>query len=166
MLFMRDGKIVTSSRGGQNYDIPATNIINDIFVKELFTHHSNVILDGELYIHGKPLSYISGLCRLEKLDPKHQDLEFHCYDIVDESKNFVDRLEIIKELRKWIHPKSKLKFVIHIADSGKDSIMERHNIAVQYWTINDTDDMEHLREIGADCIMSDIPDVAYDILNA
>ena len=42
----------------------------------------------------------------------------------------------------------------------------RHNIAVQYWTINDTNDMEHLKEIGADCIMSDIPDVAYDILNA
>lgn len=42
----------------------------------------------------------------------------------------------------------------------------RHNIAVQYWTINDTEDMKHLREIGADCIMSDIPDVAYEILNA
>ena len=131
MVFLRDGKIVTSSRGGQDYNIAATHIINDIFVKELFKYHPNVILDGELYIHGKPLSYISGLCRLEELDPKHEELQFHCYDIVDETKIFVERLEIIKELRKWVHPKSKLKFVIHIPDSGKDSIMERHNIAVQ-----------------------------------
>ena len=42
----------------------------------------------------------------------------------------------------------------------------RHDIAVQYWTINDEAEMAHLREIGADCIMSDVPDVAYDILNA
>lgn len=42
----------------------------------------------------------------------------------------------------------------------------RHNIAVQYWTINNTDEMAKLREIGADCIMSDIPDIAYDVLNA
>ena len=42
----------------------------------------------------------------------------------------------------------------------------RHNIAVQYWTINDEAEMAHLRDIGADCIMSDIPDVAYDVLNA
>ena len=42
----------------------------------------------------------------------------------------------------------------------------RHNIAVQYWTINDVEEMAHLKEIGADCIMSDIPDVAYEILNS
>ena len=32
--------------------------------------------------------------------------------------------------------------------------------------INDTADMELLKNIGADCIMSDIPDVAYEVLNA
>ncbi len=42
----------------------------------------------------------------------------------------------------------------------------RHDIAVQYWTINDEAQMAHLRDIGADCIMSDIPDIAYNVLNA
>ncbi len=42
----------------------------------------------------------------------------------------------------------------------------RHNIAVQYWTINDAEDIEHLNSIGADCIMSDVPDMAYDVINA
>ncbi len=40
----------------------------------------------------------------------------------------------------------------------------KHNIAVQYWTINDPDDMRLLREINADCVMSDDPDLAYRIL--
>ena len=40
-----------------------------------------------------------------------------------------------------------------------------HNIAVQYWTINDAEDVEHLSSIGADCIMSDSPDMAYDVIN-
>ncbi len=41
----------------------------------------------------------------------------------------------------------------------------RHNIAVQYWTINEEDEIKRLNEIGADCIMSDVPDLAYDVIN-
>lgn len=41
----------------------------------------------------------------------------------------------------------------------------RHNIAVQYWTINETWEMDYLKSINADCIMSDVPDVAYKIFN-
>ena len=33
----------------------------------------------------------------------------------------------------------------------------RHNIAVQYWTINDPEEMRHLIKIGADGIMTDYP---------
>lgn len=33
----------------------------------------------------------------------------------------------------------------------------RHNLAVHYWTINDTDEMEYLISIGADGIMTDYP---------
>lgn len=39
------------------------------------------------------------------------------------------------------------------------------NIAVQYWTINDQKEIERLNSIGADCIMSDVPDLAYDVIN-
>lgn len=56
--------------------------------------------------------------------------------------------------------------VIDLATSRLVNYAHRHNIAVQYWTINDADDMQLLKDIGADCIMSDVPDVAYDILNA
>ncbi len=42
----------------------------------------------------------------------------------------------------------------------------QHDMAVQYWTVNDEEDMEYLTEIGADCIMTDYPDKLYNILNS
>lgn len=41
-----------------------------------------------------------------------------------------------------------------------------HNMAVQYWTVNDEDDMQYLLDMGADCIMTDYPDKLYQIKNA
>lgn len=39
----------------------------------------------------------------------------------------------------------------------------KHNMAVQYWTINEKEDMEYLLSVGADCIMTDYPDVLYNV---
>ena len=35
----------------------------------------------------------------------------------------------------------------------------RRNIAVQYWTINDAEEMKALAELGCDCIMTDDPEL-------
>jgi glycerophosphoryl diester phosphodiesterase len=45
----------------------------------------------------------------------------------------------------------------------KEFVDYAHNygFAVQYWTINNVDDMLHLINIGADAIMSDSPNLAY-----
>lgn len=40
-----------------------------------------------------------------------------------------------------------------------------HDMAVQYWTVNEEEDMEYLISIGADCIMTDYPNVLYDVEN-
>ena len=40
----------------------------------------------------------------------------------------------------------------------------KHNIAVQYWTIDEEKDMEYLISIGADCIMTDYPNVAREVM--
>lgn len=40
-----------------------------------------------------------------------------------------------------------------------------NDMAIQYWTVNDEEDMEYLLEVGADCIMSDYPDKLYEIKN-
>ena len=52
-------------------------------------------------------------------------------------------------------------------DLDKKSIIKRahrRNIAVQYWTINDPDDMRELIEMGCDCIMTDDPKLMKEIL--
>ncbi len=40
-----------------------------------------------------------------------------------------------------------------------------HDMAIQYWTVNEEDDMEYLISVGADCIMTDYPDVLYNVKN-
>lgn len=40
-----------------------------------------------------------------------------------------------------------------------------HDMAVQYWTINNEEDMAYLSSIGADCIMSDYPDRLYGVIS-
>ena len=40
----------------------------------------------------------------------------------------------------------------------------RRNIAVQYWTINDPDEMRELIELGCDCIMTDNPILLKQVL--
>ena len=49
----------------------------------------------------------------------------------------------------------------------KESIIKRahrRNIAVQYWTINDPDEMRELIEMGCDCIMTDNPKLLKEVL--
>ena len=41
----------------------------------------------------------------------------------------------------------------------------RRNIAVQYWTINDPEEMRELIELGCDCIMTDNPELLKEVLN-
>ena len=40
----------------------------------------------------------------------------------------------------------------------------RRNIAVQYWTINEEEDMRKLIELGVDCIMTDNPELLAEII--
>ena len=41
----------------------------------------------------------------------------------------------------------------------------KHNMAIQFWTVNDEKDMEYLISVGADCIMTDYPDILYNVKN-
>ena len=50
----------------------------------------------------------------------------------------------------------------------KQSIIDRahrRNIAVQYWTINDEEEMRQLIELGCDCIMTDNPELLSRVLS-
>lgn len=58
-----------------------------------------------------------------------------------------------------------INFGLNIATAKVMNYAHEHNMAVQYWTINSEEDMEYLIDIGADCIMTDYPDVLYNVKN-
>lgn len=130
LLFLRDGEVHTSSRGGGDYDIPATYIRQDPYIVQLLTENEGLILDGELYRHGWNLQKISGLARKETLEEDHKQLCYHCYDIVDESSTFKQRVERLNKFKQNCPEDSKLIIIEQRLISGLDSIMEMHNEAV------------------------------------
>ncbi len=58
------------------------------------------------------------------------------------------------------------KYVVNLGTSKLVNYAHKNNIAVQYWTINDAEKMTFLGSIGADGIITDVPDIAYETLNS
>ena len=56
------------------------------------------------------------------------------------------------------------KYIANMGTSKLINFAHKNNIAVHYWTINDTEKMLFLQGIGADGIITDIPDTAYETL--
>lgn len=53
---------------------------------------------------------------------------------------------------------------INLATAKVINYAHAHNMAVQYWTVNDEEDMAYLVSVGADCIMTDYPDRLYNVM--
>lgn len=137
--FYWDGnKIRTASRGGGNYDPACQHFIcNQKFI-EFFKRHPEVVLDGELYKHGKSLQQISGAARLEKNAYDCDWLEYYIYDVMYSNVDFEKRLKILnvisKELelsfapeRFWNEGELQIQMVPQVKVSGFDNIMNLHN---------------------------------------
>ena len=67
-----------------------------------FTKYPNVILDGELYNHKFKDDFESIISMVRKTKPTDEDrhisaqnVQFHCYDIIDTSKNYMQRRSFI-----------------------------------------------------------------------
>ena len=56
-------------------------------------------------------------------------------------------------------------YTINLGTSRVVNYAHKHDIAVQYWTINDNSEMARLQSIGADAIMTDVPDLGAQVLN-
>lgn len=60
------------------------------------------------------------------------------------------------------HRTNALSNLANIGTRKVINYAHKYNIAVQYWTVNDYDDALYLINNGADCIMSDYPDMVYE----
>ena len=57
------------------------------------------------------------------------------------------------------------RMIVNLGTAKVINYAHKHNIAVQYWTINKEKELEYLASIGADCIMSDYPDLLYKTIH-
>ena len=94
-----DGKVTAYSRTGkvwQNIEHITLNLY------KFFDKHPNVILDGELYNHDYKDNFEQIISMVRKTKPtaeacaeSRDNVQFHCYDIVDETIPFVDRIKFV-----------------------------------------------------------------------
>ena len=56
-------------------------------------------------------------------------------------------------------------YVVNLGTSKLVNYAHKLDIAVQYWTINDKEEMTYLQSIGADMVMTDRPDIGEEVLN-
>ena len=141
-LMYWDGKEVkTASRGGETYDPATYHIRNHPSIKGLLELNPSVILDGELYKHGKSLQQISGAARMEKNAYDCDWLEYWIYDCIH-----LDNLDMpAKDRIKWIESfvndhnlefnpnynfkenEVKIRIVPHVTVSGWNNMKELHD---------------------------------------
>ena len=94
-------KVVAYSRTGKvwkNID----HILNELI--PFFSHHPNVVLDGELYNHDFNDNFEEIISMVRKTKPTDEarlisaeNVQFHCYDIIDEELPFNQRIEFVSQ---------------------------------------------------------------------
>lgn len=138
LFYYKDGKILTASRGGGDYNYSTTHITKHPKMIKLFEDNPELILDGELYRFGKSLQEISGAARLEKNAVDCEWLEYYIYDVVNTSKTFEDRLEILSYIedtleisfdpeRSWNTGELQVQIVPHEEVEGWLEIKSLHD---------------------------------------
>ena len=98
---LTENVVVAYSRTGKEWK----NIDHILFnLKPWFVLNPNVILDGELYNHDLKNDFEKIISLVRKTKPTDGDrvesrlyVEFHCYDIIDETKIFNERNDFIKQ---------------------------------------------------------------------
>ena len=97
-----ENRVVAYSRTGKEWK----NIDHILFnLKPWFQLNPNVILDGELYNHDLKDDFEKIISLVRKQKPTDLDalesadmVQFHCYDIIDETKTFDERNTFIEQV--------------------------------------------------------------------
>jgi DNA ligase-1 len=113
-----DGKVTAYSRTGKVWK----NIEHiTLSLYKFFDKHPNVILDGELYNHDFKDDFESIISMVRKTKPTAEDrvisaknVQFHCYDIVDEKLPFKQRIEFINNNLMLVGSSIKLVYTMQV----------------------------------------------------
>lgn len=118
-------KVVTVSRGGKDYNCSTMKIKEELY--DYLKANPTVILDGELYKHGQYLQTLSGIARKKTWDDRCEMLEFWIYDIADGEMEFIDRLEILRDLQDTFADLSKVRVLDHYETNSWNDIKTLHD---------------------------------------
>jgi DNA ligase-1 len=137
-FYWKDGEVRTASRGGGDYDASTSFMRHNPKLIQFFEEHPDIVLDGELYKHGKSLQQISGAARLEKDTAGMDWLEYYIYDVMDSTKTFEERLDILHDItdelnlgfnpeREWDDGELKFQIVPQEKVVGWANIQKLHD---------------------------------------
>ena len=128
LAYRKDGKVFLQSRGGDPYIVPhIAEALESCLVK-------NVVLDGELYVHGESLQTI--MSWVKRLQDNTLNITYNVYDITD-LRSQSDPWEIRRDkLATWFeqHGTRLDRTVWHVASHECDSekaVKEAHDVYVQ-----------------------------------
>ena len=93
LMYWDGSEIHTSSRGGTHYDYSTKHLRENPNLINFFKNNPTVILDGELYRHGKTLQQISGAARMEKNAYDCEWLQYIVYDMYNTAHPELSALE-------------------------------------------------------------------------
>ena len=116
-------------------------------LKPFFQKYPDVILDGELYNHAFKDDFESIISMVRKQKPhttdrlkSHTHVQFHCYDIVDETMSYEDRAEFIAQnvpesycvchvetLQCFVESDAKMIHEQNLEDGYEGSILRSNN---------------------------------------
>lgn len=140
-FYWKDGEVKSASRGGGDYDPSTYQLREHPTLVKFLSDNPNIVLDGELYKHGKSLQQISGAARMEKTAGGCDWLEYYIYDVMVPDAPFEDRLKCLNDIketlglgfdpeREWSENELRMQMVPHeivTGDNKKEQIMELHN---------------------------------------
>ena len=129
LLYYRDGMVMSSSRGGGNYNIATKHIRNNPKLLEIFHQSPDLILDGELYHHGVdwPLQRISGLARLKEWKEECGELQYWIYDYIDTKTPFKERWKVLEAMKDLFTDEDPIKILDQKEMSGYATIKKEHD---------------------------------------
>lgn len=92
-----------------------------------------IILDGELYVHGWKLQDINGAVQIARTEPRHDThlIEYHIFDRVSYQLSFKDRMELIEQRRSLMDRNSKIRMVTTYFDCTPEIVEQLYIEFVQ-----------------------------------
>ena len=130
-VVFEDGTLKAFSRTGKSLDVAFTNIFRNLDLTKI----SQIIgedkmIDGELYIHGRSLQQLSGICALKEYDPiRHDDLEFWIFDYADDTSTAKERAETLNGAVKHLEGKS-VKINLQLPAQNYSTMEKLHDLWV------------------------------------